>query len=65
MKHIRKKDSSREPGWAYTVVITEGYGGDGQPTLEEHPSVATEPDVFEIVDEPLPELYQLMTYVVV
>ena len=63
MIHIRKKDSRKEEGWAYTLVITDGYGGEGEPPLEQHPCIVNEPDVFELVDDTLPDVYQIMIYV--
>lgn len=62
MKHIRKKDSSIEFGIAYTVVITDGYGQDGQPPLEDHPSIQEHPEIFEIADVEIPTHYQTMIY---
>lgn len=58
MRHIRKKDSSFDPGIAYSVVITSNWD---QP-LEEHPAIVNEPDVFEIADCELPSHTQYMTY---
>lgn len=56
MKHIRQINSVGTE--SYTVVVTIGYGGEGEPTLEEHPSVVNMPDVFEIADCDLPDYYQ-------
>ncbi len=58
MLHIRKKDSSFDPGIAYSVVITTNWN---QP-LEEHPSIVNEPDVFEIADCEIPLHAQYTTY---
>lgn len=63
MLHIRKSDSSYDPHIAYTLVITEGYGGDGEPALSEHPSIVQHPDIFEIVDAEIPSHYQTMIYI--
>ena len=53
MKHIRQINSVGTN--TYTVVITDGYGGEGQPPLEEHPSVVNMPEIFEIADCDIPE----------
>lgn len=63
MRHIRKKDSSYDPHIAYTVVITEGYGGENQPMLEEHLSIVEHPEIFEVVDAEIPPHYQKMIYI--
>ena len=60
--HIRQKNSSYVEGEAYTVVITTGYGGEGQPSLSEHPSIVEHPETFEITDEPIPEHKQYGIY---
>jgi len=58
MRHIRKKDSSFDPGIAYSVVITTNW----DKPLEEHPTIVNEPDVFEIADCDIPAHAQYMTY---
>lgn len=63
MRHIRKKDSSYDPQIAYTLVLTDGYGGEGQPTLEEHLSVVEHPETFEVVDADIPPHHQIMYYI--
>jgi hypothetical protein len=63
MIHIRKKDSSYDPHIAYTLVITDGYGGQGEPALEQHPSMLEHPEIFEIVDAEIPSHYQKMIYI--
>jgi len=60
MKHIRQINSVGTD--SYTVVITEGWGGDGQPPLEQHPSVIEKPTVFEVADCELPEYIQFVIY---
>jgi hypothetical protein len=62
MIHIRKKDSSKDPHIAYTVVISDGYGGDGQPPLNQHPCILNEPDIFEVCDDDIPPHFQTMIY---
>jgi len=56
MKHIRQINSVGTN--TYTVVITTGYGGEGEPPLEEHPSVVKMPETFEIADCDIPEYHQ-------
>lgn len=63
MIHIRKKDSRKEEGWAYNVVVSDGYGGEGQPPLEEHPCIIDHPDVFEVCDDDIPSHYQIIYYI--
>lgn len=58
MLHIRKKDSSFDPGIAYSVVITTNW----DKPLEEHPTMVLEPDVYEIVDCEIPPHAQHTTY---
>mgnify|MGYP006270592403 CR=1 FL=1 len=58
MKHIRSKDI--DP--TYTIVITDGYGEEGQPTLEQHPSILDYPNLYEIVDCEIPEHCQYLIY---
>jgi len=62
MKHIRQKGSSYVVGETYTLMITTGYGGEGQPPLEEHPCIVDLPQFYEITEEPIPEHYQISTY---
>jgi hypothetical protein len=59
MLHIRQKlDLTAKQEIAYTVVITNDWT---QP-LEEHPSIVEHPEVFEIVDESIPENAQYLKY---
>lgn len=61
MIHIRQKlDLSNKVGEliAYTVVDTK----DWTLPLEEHPSVVINPDIFEVVDEEIPEHAQTLIY---
>jgi len=58
MLHIRKKDSSFDSHYAYSVVITTNW----DKPLEEHPSMVLEPDVYEIVDCEIPSHAQYTTY---
>jgi len=60
MAHIRQKTS---PESIYTIVNSEGYGGEGQPPLDQHPAVVNHPNIFEVVDNELPEIYQVLNYV--
>lgn len=62
MLHIRQKNSITESGYAYTVVDSSGYGGLGEPPLTSHPAVVEWPDKFEVVDQELPEEYQILNY---
>ena len=59
MVHIRQKASS---DGVYTVVISEGYGGENQPSLESHPSIIDHPELYEIVDLDIPEEHQYLIY---
>ena len=57
MKHIRQKNSSREPHQAYTVVLEiENIN------LEDHPCLQEHPEIFELVDETIPEDAQYLKY---
>jgi hypothetical protein len=58
MRHIRKKDSSFDPAYCYSVVITTTW----TEPLEQHPAILNEPDVFEIADCDIPSHTQYMTY---
>lgn len=61
MIHIRQKiDLSNKIGEliAYTVVDTTGWSA----PLDEHPSIVENPDVFEIVDEEIPQHAQTLYY---
>ena len=59
MIHIRQKFSLTGRGeQAYTVVITK----DWILPLSEHPSIVENPDVFEIVDDIIPEDAQYLDY---
>lgn len=60
--HIRQKNSSYVEGEAYTVIITTGYGGEGQPSLSEHPSIVEHPENFEITNEAIPITAQYGIY---
>lgn len=55
MIHIRQRNSNAE---VYTVVITDGFEG----LINEHPSIVHQPDLFEIVDEPIPNNAQYLDY---
>lgn len=59
MEHIRQKFSLTGRGeQAYTVVITK----DWTLPLSEHPSIVENPDVFELVDDVIPEDAQYLDY---
>ena len=61
MIHIRQKlDLTNKTGdlIAYTVVYTIGW----TLPLNEHPSIVNNPDLFEIVDEEIPEHAQTLIY---
>ena len=60
MIHIRQKNSVGTN--TYGVVITDGYGGENQPPIEQHPSILEHPELFEIVDTDIPEHYQNLIY---
>lgn len=60
MLHIKQKTA---PNSTYTIVNSEGYGGEGQPTLDQHPAVINHPNIFEVIDSELPEMYQVLNYV--
>jgi hypothetical protein len=63
MQHIKQKNSSLDDNKAYTIVITEGYGGLGEPPLSEHPSIVENPTLFEIVNDDPPADAQFLRYV--
>jgi hypothetical protein len=54
MAHIHQIGTT---GNGYTVVITNGYTD-----LTTHPSIVEHPDLFEIVETELPEIYQELNY---
>jgi hypothetical protein len=56
MIHIRQKDSTQG---VYTIVNTT----DWKLPLDQHPSIVEHPETFEIVDEELPSIYQILNYV--
>lgn len=58
MIHIRQKMADGFMPEAYTVVDTSDWGG----TLESHPSIVNHPDLFEIVNAPIPENAQYLIY---
>lgn len=59
MLHIRQKYDTASPlDLAYTVVITDGW----TLPLDQHPSIVQHPEVFEIVDEIIPEDAQYLKY---
>jgi len=60
MKHIRQINSVGTD--SYTVMITEGWGGENEPTLEEHPAIINHSDIFEVADCELPEYVQYVIY---
>lgn len=59
MEHIKQKTLgiSSKQDEVYTVVITDGYTD-----LSLHPSIIEHPDLFEIVDQDIPEDHQLLNY---
>lgn len=61
MKHIRQKLDIALKGIeiAYTVVDTTGW----TLPLEQHPSIVEHPELFEIVDEDIPENAQTLIYI--
>ena len=63
MIHIRQKlDVTSKNGdlIAYTVVHTSNW----TLPLEQHPSIVNSPDLFEIVDEEIPEHAQTLIYTI-
>lgn len=62
MAHIKQKNSSEDQNRAYTVVITTGYGGEGEPPLSQHPSIVEHPELFEISDLEPPQDFQYLKY---
>jgi hypothetical protein len=61
MTHIRQKlDNTNKIGdlIAYSVVHTS----DWTLPLEQHPSIVNNPDLFEIVDEEIPQHAQTLIY---
>jgi hypothetical protein len=60
MEHIRQKINLALKGVdvAYTVVDTTGW----TLPLNEHPSIVENPEIFEIVDEEIPEHAQTLIY---
>lgn len=63
MTHIKQKNSSLDDNKAYTIVITDGYGGPGEPPLAQHPSIVENPTLFEIVTDEPPADAQFLRYV--
>lgn len=61
MIHIRQKlDVTNKTGdlIAYTVVFTKNW----TLPLNQHPSIVENPEIFEIVDEEIPEHAQTLIY---
>lgn len=59
MEHIRQKSSIEGRSTeVYTVVITE----DWTLPLTEHPSIVEHPEIFEIVNQEIPENHQYLRY---
>lgn len=58
MIHIRQKIADGLLPEAYTVVVTTDWVGN----LEDHPSIVNHPDIFEIVDAPIPDNAQYLIY---
>lgn len=56
MLHIRQKNSSETEGFAYTVVI------DNDSLYEEHPAIIEHSDLFEVVNETIPQDAQYLKY---
>lgn len=56
MPHIKQKNSSELEGYTYTVVIDNGN------LLGQHPAVLEEPNLFEVVDQDIPEDAQYLKY---
>jgi len=54
MKHIRQINSVGTN--SYTIVDLSDYNG----VIEEHPTLAVHPDLFEVSESDLPEFYQLV-----
>ena len=61
MKHIRQINSINTN--TYTIVNSEGYGGENEPPLDQHPAIINHPTIFEVVDCEIPEYYQILNYV--
>jgi hypothetical protein len=61
MEHIRQKSSAtgRSLNSTYTVVVTTGW----TLPLTEHPSVVEHPEIFEIVNEEIPDHAQYLNYI--
>ena len=58
MQYIRFINSSRLEDHAYTIVNTDNW----TLPLSEHPSIVEHPDLFEIVDEDIPEYPDYLIY---
>ena len=56
MIHIRQKNSTHG---VYTIVNTDNW----ILPIDQHPSVVEHPDIFEVVDEDIPENHQILNYV--
>jgi hypothetical protein len=61
MEHIRQKSSAtgRSLNSTYTVVVTTGW----TLPLTEHPSIVEHPEIFEIVNEEIPDHAQYLNYI--
>lgn len=59
MEHIRQKlEITGRNLEAYTVVDTNGW----VLPLNEHPSIVEYPDLFEISNDEIPEIHQILIY---
>jgi hypothetical protein len=59
MAHIRQKiEITGRNLEAYTVVDTNGW----LLPLNEHPSIVEHPDLFEISNDEIPEIHQILIY---
>lgn len=61
MEHIRQKSSAtgKSLNSTYTVVVTTNW----TLPLTEHPSIVEHPEIFEIVNEDIPDYAQYLNYV--
>lgn len=63
MHIFQKYNENAEIQQAYTVVITDGYGGEGQEPLSKHPSImSSRPLIFEISNDPIPDNAQYLNF---
>lgn len=61
MKHIRYIPSINTN--TYTIVQADGFGGEGEPPLDQHPCIIQLPALYEVADCEIPEHHQILIYV--